>query len=78
MKHFIGIVIYGVSIIFGVIVGALTIIGVVYELLGPVTFEKLSEWLNIPWSMGLYAKVTFVSLAILMISLSIYTKFFVE
>lgn len=78
MKHFIGTIIFGISIIFGVVVGSLAVIGVVYEILGPVTFEELTAWLNIPWSMGLYAKAAFISLAILMTSLFIYNKYFWE
>ena len=76
MRDFIRIVVLVINVMSELVVGALLIVAAIYEILGAVTFEKLTERLDIPWSMGLYAKVTFISLAILVISFFIRTKFF--
>lgn len=68
MKKIIGMNLLVISRIFEFLVGALLIIGVIYEILGPVSFEELTIWLNIPWSLGLYYKAGIICLAFLMIT----------
>lgn len=76
MRNVIKIILLIINIISFVLVWLFGVTGVVYEILGPASYEKMLAKLNIPWSYESIWSFMFICLIILIATYLLRKKFF--
>ena len=76
MKGIIRIFLLVLNIIFLILLFINGLLGIVEEIFGPPIIEKVLEWLNIPWSYEKFFDVSYICLAVLIITYFLRKKLF--
>ena len=78
MRGFVREILLVVNTIFFALTAVFGLVGVVYEILGPGIFDKMLLKLRIPWSFEQGWNVSFICLAVLIITFFVRKKLFKE